>query len=120
MSVDIKDHRRYVEGKLAESILAAEEKLQKQKDLLPQAESELANTGHAELDKLIRAVQDLLDKSDLHAKDIAFKGIGCVQEEMIRLQQFEYFYTKGKSDAYKEVAQIPQRIIAESKLTLVE
>jgi len=119
MAVDIKDHRRYVDGKLAEAEQVAAEKVAQQA-LLPQSPSDLAVTGHDQLDKLIRTLQDLLNKSDEHAKELAFKGIGCVQEEMIRLQQFEYFYTKGKSDAYKEVAQIPARIIAESKLTLVE
>lgn len=117
MSVDVKDHRRYAEGKLAESVKAAEERIAA-KSLLPQAPSEVANTGDVRLDKLVRAVTELLNKSDEHAKDIAFKGIGCVQEEMIRLQQFEYFYTKGKSDAYKEVVQIPAQIVAESKPTL--
>ena len=119
MGVDVKDHRRYAEGKLAESVQAAEEKVAKQ-SLLLQSSSEGAITGDAHLDKMVRVFQDLLNTSDEHAKDIAFKGIGCVQEEMIRLQQFEYFYTKGKSDAFKEAMLIPARIVAESKLTLVE
>lgn len=118
MGIDVKDHRRYAEGKLAESIQAAETKVAH--ELLQQVETVDANTGNPQLDKLVRAVQALLETSDTHANDIALKGIGCVQEEMIRLQQFEYFYTKGKSDAYKEVVQIPAKIIAESKLTLVK
>jgi vacuolar-type H+-ATPase subunit H len=117
--IDVTDHRRYAEGKLAESIQAAKESADAQHGLLAQADSLAANTGNVYLDKLVRSVQDLLNTSEEHAKDIAFKGIGCVQEELIRMQQFEYFYTKGKSDAYKEVVQIPARIIAESKPTLV-
>lgn len=114
MSIDIKDHRRYAEGKLAESVRAAEEKLA-QKALLPQVDSKDATTGDEHMDKLLRSVQASLDKYEEMAKNIATKGIGCVQEELIRLQQFEYFYTKGKCDALKEVALIPAQIIIEAK-----
>jgi len=103
---------------LAESIKAAEERVANK--LLKQAESAQANTGNLQLDKLIRAVQELADQSEQGAKDIAFKGIGCIQEDMFRLQQAEYFYVQGKREAYKEVMAIPARIIAESKLTLAE
>jgi len=115
--MDIKDHRRYVEGKLAESIKTAEAKVS-DKELLAQVESTVANTGNEQLDKFIRNIQDSLDKHEEHAKDVAFKGIGCVQEDMIRLQQFEYFYTKGRVDMCKELMLVPERIIAESKPVL--
>ena len=120
MSVDITDHRRYVAGKLAESVKKAESEIAKKDALLSQAESESANTGNPLFDKLLRTVQDSLNKSEEHATNIAIKGIGCVQDDMLKLQQFEYFYTKGKSDAYREIALIPARIIAEAKSTFVE
>lgn len=113
--IEASDHRRFAEGKMAEHVKKAEERVAAQKALLPQSPSELANTGDAHLDKLLRSIQDLLNTADEHIQAIATKGMTCVQDDMIKLQQFEYFYTKGKSDAYKEVAQIPARIVAESK-----
>jgi len=119
MSVDIKDHRRYAEGKLAESLKVAEEKVAKQDGLLTQAPSAHANTGNEQLDKLSRAVQALHDKAVEYQKDMALKGISCLQEEAIRLNQFEFYYTKGQAFAYEEVLKMPERILAESKLHAV-
>ena len=117
MSVDIKDHRRYAEGRLAESIKKAEAKLTS--PLLEQAESTAASTGDAHLDKLARSVQELLNKAEENAKAVALKGIGCVQEDLFRLQQFEYFFLQGQVEAYKQTLLIPQRILAEDKPVLV-
>ena len=91
MSVNVNDHRRYADGKMAESIKAAEARIEANKQLIAQADSAQAHTGDEHLDKMTRALQELLNKLEDQAKQIAFKGIGCVQEDLIRLQQFEYF-----------------------------
>ena len=111
MSVDVKDHRKFLEGKLKE----AEEKAQNRPPLLEQVESPLT-VGDTNLDKMLRTLQAGVEKHDKHANDIALKGMGCVQDDMIRLQQFEFFYTKGKVDALKEAMLIPEQIMAELKV----
>lgn len=117
MSIDVKDHRRYAEGKLAESIKAAETKLA-EAALLPQVDSEVANTGNEQLDKLIRVVEDLCSKIEPHVTDLAHKGMGSVQDELFRMHQIQYAFAKGQLAAYEEVKKIPARIILESKPTL--
>lgn len=111
MSVDIKDHRKFVEGKLR--AVEADEK----QPLLPQAESTEPSTGDDKFDKLIRCITELSKVDEEKAKAVAIKGMGCVQEEVFRLQQFEYFFTQGKIQAFKEAMQLPSQIIAEAKLT---
>jgi len=110
VSIDVKDFRKFREGKLTEEALKAEPRR-----LLDQVESEAANTGDAHLDKMIRGMQALIEKYDAHAQAVATKGIGCVQDDMLKLQQFEFFYTKGQSDALKGALLLPEQIIAESK-----
>lgn len=111
MSVDVKDHRKFLEGKLKE----AEEKRQAQPPLLEQVESPIT-IGDVHLDKMLRTLQAGVEKHDKHATEVALKGIGCVQEDMLRLQQFEFFYTKGKIEALKEAMLIPEQIMAELKV----
>lgn len=116
MSIDVKDHRRYQEGKLAEAHKEALARIEeKSKVLLPQAPSEQANTGNEQLDKFVRNIQENLDNFDKHATNVALKGIGCIQEDMIRLQQCEFFYNKGRVDMCKELLLVPAQIVAESK-----
>ena len=110
MSVDIKDFRRFVEGK-------AEEAPVRPAPLLQQADSALATTGDDYLDKLIRVLEAKVVSLEAEAASIAAKAVGCVPEEMFRLAQCEYMYVKGKVDGYKDAAQIPARIIAESRPT---
>ena len=106
--MEFKDHRRHV-AHLQDTDKVAEPA----KPLLEQVAVE-SETGHPLLDKLLRAVQAKLEVTDKHATEVALKCVGCVQEDMIRLQQFEYMYNKGKVDAYKEVSLIPAQIILES------
>lgn len=108
MSVTIKDHRKYSEAKLKQVTDASEKKLLEQ-------EAISNDTGDANLDKLARAVMALKLKSEDHAKGVALKGIGCVQDDMLKLQQFEYFYTKGRIDFADEVLKLPAVILFESK-----
>jgi hypothetical protein len=114
MSVDVKDFRKYTDGKLAESIKAAEEKVA-QKPLLEQAESTLAATGHPELDKLLRSIQELVNQAEAGKLQVAASAMDIVPEEGLRVRQFEYFFLKGMLQAYKNVSEMPARIIAESK-----
>ena len=111
MSVDIKDHRRYQESKLKDTDKLGAEP---QKALLPQAEV-AGSTGNDQLDKMTRVIQSFKERDDKHATEVALKGIGCVQDDMLRLQQMEYFYTKGKVDAQAEILLVPAQIILESK-----
>lgn len=117
MGVSVQDHRRYAEGKLAESIKTAEEKVAKQNEqLLPQAESEFATTGDDKLDKVVRAVQEVLNTAELHVTQVAHAGISCVNEELLRKHQAEYFFTQGKMATYKEVFEIVARVVTEAKV----
>lgn len=110
MSVTVNDHRKHIEGKArqAEAELAAAPK-----PLLPQV-GVAEETGDAHLDKLARIVTALRDGHEKHAQAVALKGIGCVQEDMLKLQQFEYFYEKGKVDFANKVLSLPAEILLES------
>lgn len=109
MSIDVKDHRKYLEGK------EAKENLQKSEVLLAQVASETANTGDPYFDKLIRTLEALIKGGDDAARDLACACAGAVQADMGRLKQMEYMYVRGKVDGYKEAALIPARILAEAK-----
>jgi hypothetical protein len=111
MSVSVNDHRKFLEGKLKE-----QEAQDAVKPVALLDQSEAVSVGDQNLDKLLRVLQNDADKHDKHAHDIALKGIGCVQDDMLKLQQFEYFYTKGKVDALKEAMLIPAQIMAELKV----
>ena len=114
MSVDVKDHRRYAEGKLAEAIKAAEAKVA-DRELLAQKESEQACTGDEHLDKLIRVVQSSIGTAETHLSDVATQSIHMVQADAILASKCEYFFTKGRLAAYKEVVGLPAQILAEEK-----
>lgn len=110
MSIDVKDHRKYLEGKLRD---ADELEARKPGKLLEQA-AVASETGDPRLDKMLRVLQASKEQAEKHAQAVALKGIGCVQDDMLKLQQFEFFYTKGKVDAFTETALIPAQIILES------
>lgn len=114
MSVDVKDHRKFLEGKLKEE----EARKAETKALLPQKESELATTGDEKFDKLIRALESMVTDCEKVANDAAVMCAGCVQEDMVRLKQFEFYYNKGHVDAFKKVMSIPAQILAEAKATV--
>jgi hypothetical protein len=110
--IDVNDHRRYAEGKLSESIKAAEVKVQ---SLVAQAPSDLANTGDQNLDKLVRAVQELINTTEQHDKQVLLAGLEQINQDALLAHRFEHFFVKGKIAAYKEIVLLPERIIAESK-----
>ena len=111
MSIDIKDHRRYLERKLIDT-----DKLDAKQSAPLLQQIEIAKeTGDNHLDKMLRALAAKDEEADKHATSVALKGIGCVQDDMLKLQQFEYFYTKGKLDAYADAATIPEKIMLEER-----
>ncbi len=109
MSVDARDHRRFLEGKLKDADKVAAER---QKPLVEQRPV-AKETGDARLDKMLRAIEALRETAATHATAVALKGIGCVQDDMLRLQQMEFFYTQGQKDAFEKVALLPAQIILE-------
>lgn len=109
MSIDVKDHRRYLETKHEH---AAPDK---PAPLLEQVNSDLAATGEPYLDKLIRAIEAKVQTHEEHAQEVAFKCAGCAKVEVTTMLQFEFMYTKGRVDAYKEIAQMPAQILAEAR-----
>lgn len=106
MSVDVKDYRR--------SQAAKELTIPSNEPLVEQAESKV-NTGDVRLDKLGRMVESEKQKAEAQINVVASTGMGAVQEEMFRLKQFEYFYEKGKVDAFNLVQTFPDQIIMEEK-----
>ncbi len=111
MSIDIKDYRRLHDTDKDPKVAAPVD------PIAQVAVEENVLTGHAQLDKLIRALQSDIEATEAACAGLAQKGMGTVQHEMLTLLQFEYIYNKGKIDAWKAAAQLPKRIIAESKLT---
>ena len=109
--MEIKDHRKFLEGKLKD----ADKVLKEEPVRLMEQEPIENSTGDQNLDKMLRGIEALKKAVDAHATAVALKGIGCVQDDMLKLQQFEYFYNKGKSDAFKEVSLLPAQILLEAK-----
>lgn len=108
MSIDVKDHRKFLEGKAK----ALEAEARPVMPLLKQIEI-AKETGDPRLDKMLRAIGALIEEKDAHSIQVALKAVGCVQDDMIRLQQFEFFYTKGWLDALKATAALPAQILTE-------
>jgi hypothetical protein len=111
MSVDVKDHRKFLEGKLKDA-----DKLQaeKPKPLLEQR-AIASETGDPRLDKMLRAVAAMIEKDDAHIMDVSIKGMAQLNPDAMRLAQAEYFYTKGRVDALQAVVKIPEQIILEER-----
>lgn len=107
MSVDVNDYRNS-RREAAKLTIPAEQ------PLAEQTESKV-NTGDARLDKLARMAESEKKKAEQTINECASLGMGAVQEEMIRLKQFEYFYNKGKVDAFNLVQTFPDIIIMEEK-----
>lgn len=114
MSLTVNDHRRYAEGKLAEAQKAAEEKFAVQA-LLQQAASDSASTGNDQLDKFVRVIQESLNKTEQVLPQVATGAIHCIVEQEILKAKCDYFYIKGRHDAYKELLTVPAQIVLESK-----
>jgi hypothetical protein len=114
MSVEVKDFRQHVERKAAE---AAERDAKIPKPLLPQVEATTPSTGDDRLDKLNRILQVDIELCDTHLIEVATKGMGAANHDLLTVCQFEYMYTKGKVDALRAAQLVPYKILAEEKLT---
>ena len=111
MSIDIKDHRKFVDGKLKEAM----EKEEAKPVVLLEQRTVANETGEPHLDKLMRALAAQIEKDDAHSVDVAIKGMGNVNPDALRLHQNEYFYTKGKLDGLMFAMKLPEQIIMEEK-----
>lgn len=111
MAIDINEYRR-------ERMQRAEAEAQKASaaPLLAQAEVVDSNlTGHDTLDKLIRAIQPVLEVLETNIIDSAQAGIKAPVEQVFREIQLQHVYMLGKSDAFKELTKIAQHVAAEEK-----
>lgn len=111
MSVDVKDHRKFlrsVEEKEKEAELEQPKHLMEQRTVANE-------TGDPRLDKLMRVVAAQMEAADAHSIKSAMEGMGCLKDEMIRLKQLEVAFTKGRIVAYTEVLSIPAQIIMEER-----
>lgn len=103
MSVTVNDYRKHMENRdvvIDVTPLAA------------QVESAV-HTGDTRLDKLARMAEHEKELCTKTINDTASQGMGSVQEEMFRLKQFEYFYNKGRIDAFTLVQTFPDIILQE-------
>lgn len=109
MSVTAKDHRRFVDGKMTETVEL------KPAPLLEQAASDAANTGDPRLDKLIRVIAAELKKHDAHLVEVGEKCARSIEDSAVRLMQMEYAYTSGAKKAFETLTELAQRILKEEE-----
>lgn len=110
MGVDVKDHRRHLQKVEDEKQAEAAQP----KPLLQQVEI-AKETGDPRLDKLMRAVAAEIEKCDAHAVAVALELAACIKDDMIRLKQMEFAYTKGLIQAFKTAIDMPAKILLEER-----
>jgi hypothetical protein len=108
MSVDVRDHRRYLEGKASEE----PQERSAPKSLLQQVEI-AKETGDPRLDKLLRVIASRIEESDKNCIKLGLESASCIEEKLFRLKQGEFFFNKGILEGLKELAKVPQQIIDE-------
>ena len=112
MSVTVNDFRKHA--------AAAAEKAAKENTPvhipIAQVESADATTGDEKFDKLIRAIQLIIDALEPQILDIQKKAMGAPTHDMVGMCQREYWYQKGKQDCLKEVIKLPAQIVLESRM----
>ncbi|MCI0553274.1 MAG: hypothetical protein L0287_20185 [Anaerolineae bacterium] len=108
MSVEVRDFRQFSEKKQAE--LAATERNIRE-ELVPQVATE--QVGNEDFDKLLRAIQAASDVPERECEEVKKKGMGAVQDEMIRLCQLQYMFICGKLEGFKEVKALIHQIVRE-------
>ena len=110
MSVEVRDFRQLREKKTEEAIKDAT----KQAVLVPQEKIE-TETGHEDFDKLLRAIAALDAPIAAEQEQVKIKGMGAVQDEMIRLCQLQYMFVCGKREGLKEISKLVDQILVEKK-----
>jgi hypothetical protein len=113
MSITANDHRKYLDVKAAEEAARAVEKAMP--PLVQQAESAAATTGDDRLDKLVRGIQDMINKLEESLPQIAAKGMGAIPADMMKLVQMDYMHTHGKLVALQEIIKLPAQIMLEER-----
>ncbi len=113
MAVEFEDHRRFTAEKAAE----AAKKMQENADkvaLMVQAPS-TQEVGDERLDKMVRHIQAKIDEHTPQMNDAAHKGMGAIKEEVSRICQLQYMFTKGMITAYEEMQKMPVQILSEER-----
>lgn len=109
MSVEVRDFRQFSEKKYAEQAALDKEK----RELVPQVAAE--QVGNEDFDKLLRAIQAASEAPELEREEVKKKGMGAVQDEMIRLCQLQYMFICGKLEGFKDVKALINQIELEKK-----
>ena len=107
------DYRKYLDAK--------EPNVQEVKapaPLLEQVASPDASTGDDRLDKMVRAIQAIIEVLEKQLPEIAAKGMGAVPVDMMKLCQMDYMHTHGKLIALQEIIKLPAQIMMEEKTVL--
>jgi hypothetical protein len=115
MSVDVKDFRKFVAA-AAEKANAANAPVHIP---IEQVESPDATTGDEHMDKLVRAIQSIIESLEPRLtgpESLPIKAMGAPNYDMVVMCSKEYWYQKGKQDTLKEVIKLPAQIIMESKM----
>lgn len=112
MSIDVKDHRRYIDGKKNEEV--KEEQIPR--SLLKQVEI-ATETGDPRLDKFLRVIASRIEEHDARCVTLALEAAACIEERLFRLKQGEYFFNKGIVEVLKDMAKVPAQIISEETPT---
>lgn len=109
MSVTVKDHRRYVDGKVNE-----EQEDTRPKQLLQQVEI-AKETGDPRLDKMLRHIAAKIEEHDARCTKIALEVAMCFDDKMLRVKQGEFYFNKGIIAILTDLAGVPQSIINEEQ-----
>jgi hypothetical protein len=112
MSVDVKDFRRFVDGKAAEEAAIKEF----ERPMLQQEEGPPEYmTGDPKLDKMVRVLEDNIQAATAHLNDLSHVVCSTVSVDMKQKLTLEYMLAKGMLEAYKAVQKLPAAIMAEQK-----
>ena len=109
MAVDIQEYRKQ----------RIEEQEKAEKAAVPLVEQSAVpastETGNETLDKLLRALQPVVDLIEKNVIDSALSAMKAPDELILRTIQFQHLYMLGKRDAFKEVADVAQKVALETK-----
>lgn len=110
MSVEVRDFRKHLADKQE-----AEAQAEPARPLLQQAEVKDGLTGHPELDKLLRVLQDNIEMGEKALNDLAHSVCVTVSLDMKQKLTLEYMLARGMVEAYKAIQLLPAQIIREQR-----
>ena len=111
MGHDVRDFRRFVEGKASEESA----KREVEKPLLPQEETQEGLTGHPEFDKMVRIIQSNIEAAENHLNQLARATMVQVNADMKQKMTLEYMLAQGMVEAYKAIQLLPAAILKEQR-----